>query len=144
VLLKDHITLSHNLSAVTICPGPNLAYFSGIFSLNEMVGHIYGRFNLLNNTYRPNMFINELNLYVDHFKRKINEAKLNLNPKQIKQLQVFKNNLLDGISYYHDLIGFFKRESGQYIQNMKNELEKAAGIIAMQALNLTIAAEANP
>ena len=82
VLLKDHINLSHGLSAVTICPGPNLAYFSGIFSLAEMVGHIYGRINILNSLPRPNMFINELNLYIDHFKKKISET--NLGPQANK------------------------------------------------------------
>ncbi|MGV3640764.1 MAG: hypothetical protein ACO1NZ_09615, partial [Adhaeribacter sp.] len=49
---------------VTICPGPNLAFFSGVFSLKEMVDHIYGRTNLLNSTYRPHMFVNELHMYV--------------------------------------------------------------------------------
>src|SRR5439155_9037043 len=85
-LLKNNIPLSHNLSAVTICPGPNLAYFSGIFSLSDMVDHIYGRLNILNASYRPNMFINELNLYVDYFK-KIPERVFEINAKQIKYLQ---------------------------------------------------------
>ena len=47
-LLVNKAKLSHGLSAVTICPGPNLVYFSGIFSLKQMVDHIYGRINLLN------------------------------------------------------------------------------------------------
>ncbi len=139
VLLKDHISLSHNLSAVAICPGPNLAYFSGTFSLTEMVGHIYGRINLLNSLYRPNMFINELNLYIDHFKKKINETNLGLNPKQVKQLQTYKKNLLDGIDYYNELVSSFKKESSQYIATMKEELENAAAAVSMQNLSLTFA-----
>ena len=130
VIIKDNMPLSHNLNAVTICPGPNLAYFSGTFSLAEMVNHIYGRINLLNSLYRPNMFINELNLYIDHFKKRL-ESDLSLNPKQIKQLQVFKNNLMDGIEYYNDLVNYFKKESSQYIAIMKAELDKAANILAM-------------
>jgi hypothetical protein len=43
VLLKAGISIPHRLSAVAICPGPNLAYFSGIHSLQDMVDHIYGR-----------------------------------------------------------------------------------------------------
>jgi hypothetical protein len=46
-LLKNTNKLSHNLSAVNICPGPNLAYFSDTFSLKQMVDHIYGRLNVL-------------------------------------------------------------------------------------------------
>ncbi len=141
VLLKDSIPLSHNLSAVTICPGPNLAYFSGIFNLAEMVGHIYGRLNLLNSIPRPNMFINELNLYIDHFKKKISESNLGLNPKQEKQLQAYKKNLLDGIDYYNDLVSYFKKESSHYVATMKEELEKAAAVISMQNLSLAYISE---
>lgn len=139
VLIKDKMKLSHNLSAVTICPGPNLAYFSGIFSLASMVSHIYGRKNLLNSVPRPNMFINELNLYIDHFKKKISESNLGLNPKQLKQLQTYKKNLLDGIDYYNELVSYFKKESSQYIAAMKEELEKAAIAIAMQNMACFIA-----
>jgi len=124
-LLKDGIPLSHHLSAVTICPGPNLAYFSGVFSLTEMVNHIYGRMNILNSLYRPNMFINELHLYIDHFKKKI-ESSFSLNPKQVKSLQTFRTNLLAGIDYYNDMISCLKKEGDQYISTMKEELEQAA------------------
>jgi len=124
-LLKDHVPLSHQLSAVTICPGPNLAYFSGIHSLADMVGHIYGRVNLLNSTYRPNMFINELQLYIDYFKKKVSDNFVP-NPKQEKYLQLFKSNLLAGIDYYTGLVSYMKKESGQYIETMKEELANAA------------------
>lgn len=117
VLLKDELPLSHNLQAVTICPGPNLAYFSGVHTLTEMVGHIYGRLNILNNSYRPNMFINELNLYVDYFKKQLDKA---FDIKQQKYLQLFKSNLTEGISYYKRIAG----ETIQYLANMKSELEK--------------------
>jgi len=129
VKLKDGIPVLHKLSSVTICPGPNLAYFSGIFSLTEMVHHIYGRLNLLNQSYRPNMFINELHLYVDYFKNKLEES-ITLNPKQIKNLNTFKTNLLDGIDYYKNLATQFKKESSEYIVTMKAELDEAAAIIS--------------
>jgi len=134
VLVKDGVPLSHNLSAVTICPGPNLAYFSGIFSLSEMIGHIYGRLNILNATYRSNMFINELNLYIDYYKKKL-ETGINLNPKQAKSLNTFKENLLEGIDYYKNLVTFFKKETAQYILAMKGELDNAAAIL----VNLKVA-----
>jgi hypothetical protein len=52
--------------AVAICPGPNLAFFSRISSLEEMVGHIYGRVHGLVAHDRPSMFVNELRLYVHY------------------------------------------------------------------------------
>ena len=50
--------------------GPNLAYFSGIRSLQEMVDHIYGRVNLISKE-RPSMFLNEIVLYINYFKKGI-------------------------------------------------------------------------
>jgi hypothetical protein len=135
VLIKDGVKLSHNLSAVTICPGPNLAYFSGVFTLAEMVGHIYGRWNILNERNRPNMFINELQMYVDYYKKRL-ESNLVLNPKQLKYLQTFKTNLLEGINYYKGLISFIKRESDQYISTMKEELDNALLSLSKQSLGL--------
>lgn len=107
VRLKNDMPLSHKLSAVTICPGPNLSWFSGIFSLKEMTDHIYGRLNILNARYRPHMFINELKLYVDHFKRLIVETAANYNARQDRYLEKFRNNLLKGINYYRQLIQLF-------------------------------------
>lgn len=133
-LLKTGMPLSHKLSAVTICPGPNLAYFSGIFSLSEMVSHIYGRMNLLNKLQRNHMFINELHLYIDYLKKKIDNTTV-LNSRQEKYIQTFKSNLLQGIQYYKDKMNLFKKESSQYLNNLKDELEKATAVLT--GLSLT-------
>jgi hypothetical protein len=92
--------LSHKLSAVTICPGPNLKWFSGVFSLKQMVDHIYGRIHITNSLYRPHMFINELKLYVDYLKKQLQETASSLNEKQLKYFQKFRTNLLAGIAFY--------------------------------------------
>ncbi|MGV3503585.1 MAG: hypothetical protein ACO1O1_07745 [Adhaeribacter sp.] len=89
---------------VTICPGPNLAYFSGVFSLQEMTDHIYGRRNLLNGTYRPHMFLKELHLYVDYWLNLVKSQGPAPTDKQLKSQQAFKTNLLQGIAYYQDLV----------------------------------------
>lgn len=96
---------------VTICPGPNLAYFSKISSLKEMVDHIYGRTNLLDNRPRPHMFLKELNMYLDIFKERI-EAFLKEpdNAKEKRQLIGFQKNLFDGINYYKELFTEKKKE----------------------------------
>lgn len=64
-------TLSKNLSAVNICPGPNIVNFSEVVSLQTMTDHIYGRKNILTNNYRPHMFITELNLYINYLKEQL-------------------------------------------------------------------------
>lgn len=98
--LKNSMPLSHKLSAVTICPGPNLKWFSGVFTLKEMVGHIYGRTSLTNSLYRPHVFVNELKLYVDYLKKQLAETASSATDKQMKSFQKFRTNLLNGIAFY--------------------------------------------
>ncbi len=68
-LLANGSNPPRNLNAVTICPGPNLAYFKGIYKLKEMVDHIYGKASLKLDQNRPHMFIKELQLYMDYYKK---------------------------------------------------------------------------
>jgi hypothetical protein len=103
-LLVNKAAPSHKLTAVAICPGPNLAYFSGIFKLTEMVDHIYGRTNILNTVPRPHVFIKELQLYVDYFRKELTKNMDSLNARRISYLQTFKANLLSGISYYKSIV----------------------------------------
>ncbi len=88
---------------VSICPGPNMAYFSKIMTLKEITDHIYGRINVITSNKRPNMFIKELKLYSDHLKAKIDDIQGDLNKRQEKSLLSFSENLKDGISYYKNL-----------------------------------------
>ncbi|OFY53796.1 MAG: hypothetical protein A2X22_04725 [Bacteroidetes bacterium GWF2_49_14] len=88
---------------VSVCPGPNLAYFDHTVSLPEMVGHIYGRNNVIERTDRPHVFIKELNIYIDYLKNRL-APKLNpANPKEKKTLDAFRENIREGIRYYKEL-----------------------------------------
>lgn len=102
------------LRAVTICPGPNMAYFSKTVSLQEMVDHIYGRVNIINRKDRPHMFIKELQLYIAHIKTLIQE---NSSPdnKFLKYCTNFSNNLLKGIAYYRELVAEQKAVAWQRV-----------------------------
>ncbi|MBI2259223.1 MAG: hypothetical protein HYU67_10050 [Flavobacteriia bacterium] len=104
VLIKNDIKPLYNITAVSICPGPNLAYFSNTFSLRQMVNHIYGRINILNNLNRPNLFVNELIMYSDYLKIELKKYLLESTQNKRKYLQEFKTNLLSGIEYYVQLI----------------------------------------
>ena len=87
------------LEAVTICPGPNIAYFSNVVTLREMTDHIYGRANLISGENRPHMFIKELMLNIKFLEEQITEV-TEMNRKVVKDLQEFSANLLKGIQYY--------------------------------------------
>jgi hypothetical protein len=122
--INNGITPKHKLTTVAICPGPNLAYFSGTFSLKQMVDHIYGRINILNNVSRPNMFLNELRLYVDHLKKEIDKNISSLNNNKIRSLKNFQANLLEGINYYRKLSSTVAPEAVKLFQGMIHELNE--------------------
>ncbi|MBC6112847.1 hypothetical protein ACFOG5_04585 [Pedobacter fastidiosus] len=103
VYLKYNMAKPKENKAVAICPGPNLAYFSDIYSFDEMVGHIYGKINLLEHVERPHLFIKELNLYIDYLQEDIKKQFQNFSDKKRKQLNGFKLQLSEGISYYKNL-----------------------------------------
>ena len=90
-------------NAVTICPGPNIAYFSKTVSLKDMTDYIYGRTNSLARSDRPHMFIKELQLYVDYIKEQIAET-VDPDNKFIRYCKTFSKNLLGGIAYYQELL----------------------------------------
>jgi hypothetical protein len=108
--------------AVAVCPGPNLAYFSKIASLEEMVGHIYGRLQLLTDPNRPNLFINELRLYVEYMKQEIQKRLDSWNAKEQKYFDTFRKNLQDGIAHYKALIPKLIEETERYRETMRIEL----------------------
>lgn len=108
---------------ISVCPGPNMAYFSKKTTLQEMVNHIYGRTNLLNDTYRPHMFIKELGMYIDYLKKEIDESLESLNMKKVKYFEKFRNNLLSGIEYYEGLIHEMKEETDQFKKKFMEELD---------------------
>ncbi len=128
-LLNNHITPDHPLKAVSICPGPNLAYFSEVFTLKDMVHHIYGRINLLNSLERPNIFVNELTLYVDYWKKEIQNAVQDLSNKKVLYLETFKANLLGGVAYYKALLPKIKIETTDYLNRMKANLQELENAI---------------
>lgn len=121
--LENDIEIKGEKQGVVICPGPNLAYFDKEVSLSEMTKHIYGNTNILSDLYRPNIFINELKMYVDHLKKGMQESLRDSNAINQKKWKTFKQNLLNGIAYYEDLLentSFFQPER----ETIKKELQE--------------------
>lgn len=96
-------TFLKNLAAVTICPGPNVVYFSKEASLRQMTDHIYGRENLIEDESRPHMFINELFIYLKYLKEALFEASNKRDSKKEKYFENFRHQLINGINYYREL-----------------------------------------
>jgi len=110
-------------TGVSICPGPNIAYFNKITGLKDMVDHIYGKSNLPVAENRPNLFIKELKMYVDYLETKIQELKGTDDKKQISYYHVFQKNLQDGILYYKHLFENYEGKLQQMKKNVFAELE---------------------
>lgn len=117
--LENDIPIKGQQQGVVICPGPNLAYFDKEVSLFQMVRHIYGKANVLSETYRPNMFVKELQMYVAYLKNDIAMYTEELSTKSIKKWSAFKSNLLEGVSYYQQL--FDAMDNAEY-SSIQSEL----------------------
>lgn len=100
VYVKNKMIRPRENATVSICPGPNLAYFSSTYSLDDMVGHIYGKKDLLQYVDRPNIFISELNLYIDYLRQELTIYRNQMNDKKARYFQAFKEQLEKGIAYY--------------------------------------------
>jgi len=131
IYLKYGLSKPKENKAVTICPGPNLAYFSRIYTLDEMVKHIYGSLDLLQNVKRPHVFINELNLYIDYFQKELSAHVNNFNDKKQKYLLKFKTELETGISYYKQLFPQLASQTqslAAILEDLYNAEKKLSGI----------------
>lgn len=140
VILSQGEEPRRNLKAVTICPGPNLAYFKGIFSLKEMLDHIYGKANIALDPERPQVFVKELQLYVQHLQHEISKGLPEKTQKFESYVEKFKSNLSQGITYYQELIDTFKIDSAEVMENMKIQLlelnEKLLGLEVVKNENV--------
>jgi hypothetical protein len=110
-------TFIKKLNAVNICPGPNIANFSKVVSLQTMTDHIYGRINIHTNANRPHMFIAELLLYIDYLKEQLEEdIHTEQFSKKKKYYNSFYQNLRDGIMYYRRLTGISDTGRHQFVK----------------------------
>lgn len=131
--LENDIKIKGQAQGVVICPGPNMAYFDQEVSLSEMIQHIYGNCSVLTITDRPNMFIKELKMYVDYFKNEIKEVADEITAPQMKKLNAFKNNLLEGIEYYQTLFS-----STSYFENKLKEIENYLNLYKMELTDIEV------
>ncbi len=100
-LMVNNPTSKPYIGTVSVCPGPNLAYFTKTMSLQEMVDHIYGRTNVLERTDRPHMFIKELMLYNQYLSDK--RLSVFLTDKERKGLDGMEKRVNEAIVYYQQL-----------------------------------------
>jgi len=88
---------------VSICPGPNLAYYSKEKTFQQMVDHIYGRKCVEIKSNRPNLFLKELSINFTHLEEKIKKLQNSEEKADQKSLKSFYKNLHKSLDYYKQL-----------------------------------------
>jgi hypothetical protein len=134
--LKADMLKPRESKAVSICPGPNLAFFSGKYSLATMVDHIYGRVNLLHGVKRPNLFVNELNLYIKYLKADIAAQIEGISDKKAKYFSKFTSQVQQGIEYYKGLLPELKFQKQSIYLQMEQQLLEAESMLDVLILSL--------
>ena len=119
-LLINNLSTKTEGVGVSVCPGPNIAYFTRKMSLQEMTKAIYDESTKITCKGRPNMFIKELNIYIEYLKEKLEENTSLLTTKQLKYFKGFGKNLKEGLNYYYTL----------FSQNYCEKLEELSVILS--------------
>lgn len=101
-LIKLGIIKEHK-GPQAICPGPNLAWFAGPYTLEQMTDHIYGRGSLVP-AYRPHMFAKEYEMNLDYFEKLVMMADSD-DTKSQKYLESVKKNLHEGFNRIKEIAG---------------------------------------
>ncbi len=122
VLINNNLSTSVEGAGVSVCPGPNMAYYSKKLKLGEMIAHIYGKADVITDKNRPNVFVKELKVYVDYLKNKFEELKDSYTLRHDKYFETFTNNLNDGVNYYINL--FSSNLKGRFISSRVNILKE--------------------
>ncbi len=86
-----------------ICPGPNIVNFQSRFSLEDMVGHIYGRHDILTKKDRPHVFLREIELYLQVFDEDSQAVGTSLQGRTPGQLRKMLDGLEEGLSFYREM-----------------------------------------
>jgi hypothetical protein len=141
--LSNSAAISYNqtfikkLTAVSICPGPNIVNFSKMVSLQTMTDHIYGRTNIVTNANRPHMFIAELQLYINYLKEKLAaDIEAGQIEKKEKYYFSFYQNLRNGITYYRGLPGVAETGRKAFLNTLKDAENELTRIIGTPLINI--------
>ncbi|MEC7863578.1 MAG: hypothetical protein VYB55_00760 [Bacteroidota bacterium] len=128
---------------VSICPGPNMAYFSKELSLSEMAHHIYNDAKGVVRADRPNIFVNELGMYLKYFAAKIEEHKNDWNRASEKKLNAFADNMNEGIAYYEEMFNSIEDTFIDAKESVKKSLNDAVERMQKMGKDISILIEQN-
>jgi len=80
-----------------------MAYFDKKLTLSDMTNHIYNGIDGVVRSDRPNMFVNELGMYLKYLTEKVEDHKNDWRRRSAQYLNGFTDNMNAGIAYYQEL-----------------------------------------
>ena len=110
---------------VSICPGPNMAYFDKKLTLSDMTNHIYNGIDGVVRADRPNMFVNELGMYLKYLTEKVEEHKKDWGKRSAQYLNGFTDNMNTGIAYYNEMFASVEDAFSSVKASAINSLKEA-------------------
>ena len=128
---------------VSICPGPNMAYFNQELSLQDMSHHIYNADEGVVRADRPNMFVNELGMYLKYLSEKIEEHKKDWSRKSPRYLNDFTTNMNEGIAYYQKMFNSVGTTFSSVKKSALNSLNDAMDRMQKMELEINSIVEEN-
>jgi hypothetical protein len=122
---------------VSICPGPNLAWFDRIYSLSEMVDHIYGRTPSIVPAERPHCFAAELEMNVkDYQKLVVKGAK---DPAIAAKAERTRKTLLESIAWYREFLATTTAYGDENLASLATALDSQESLLLPAAEPVTAA-----
>ena len=115
-----------------------MAYFQNELSLSDMVNHIYNGVDGIVRADRPNMFINELKMYLNYFSEKIEQHKNNWGRKSEKQLNNFADNMSNGIAYYQKMFDSIGENFSNARESVTNALDEAVESMRKMRFDISV------
>ena len=102
-----------------------------------MADHIYNDVKEVVRSDRPNMFVNELGMYLKYLSEKIEEHKEDWGRKSGRYLNGFTANMNEGISYYQEMFSSI----GDTFNSVKESAVKSLNdaVVSMQKMGDEIA-----
>lgn len=123
-LLVNDLNTSAEGRGVSVCPGPNIAYFSKKVSLSTMIDHIYGRSNIVTTQERPFFLMKELHMYSEILHEKLATSNHSTSSKTRDALCAFWSNILAGIAYYESLLPTLSLSSESLRNSITETIER--------------------
>ncbi|MFP4308434.1 MAG: hypothetical protein ACLFRG_19895 [Desulfococcaceae bacterium] len=124
-----------------VCAGPNGRWFDRLYSLEEMVDHIYGRGPSLTPPERPHMFAQELALYVNVYLDRLRAS--DGSPRVKKGLAAFLTRLEEEMAALLELAGETPYP-GENLASLPAAVAREKARIAAVTAELAGAAEEEP